>query len=231
MNKRKCPPYFIMISKPKTYHLVLGSTWHKETSWILHNYFWYISDCLYIGRQKYSHQRWLRRVFQLCIYSRHFVHLKLVEKTLGKVHSNASSLCLTSALSVEARFFCLFLDKTKLVLSSKSLINLNLPPFPQILWSIGLMSKFQVLAPPKASVYQLLNGNPLLCIYRALVSQVGYESFKSRVQHLEEYKQYNVRNIQRNIFQTFWKQDSCPNFLFIRLETSNSGYLLIFLFY
>jgi hypothetical protein len=105
-----------------------------------------------------------------------------------KVHCNASSLCLTSALSVEARFFCRLLEKTKLVLSSKSLIDLNLPPFPQILWS--------VLAPPKASVYQLINGNPILCIYRALVSQVGYRSFKSWVKHLEVYKQYNVRNIQ-----------------------------------
>ena len=134
MNKRKYPPFYNDFQTKYlcriSHHLVLGSTWHKETSWILHNYFWYISDCLYIGRQKYSHQRWLRRVFQLCIYSRHFVHLKLVEKTLGKLHSNASSLCLTSALSVEARFFCRLLEKTKLVLSSKSLINLNLPPFP-----------------------------------------------------------------------------------------------------
>ena len=88
------------------------------------------------------------------------------------------------------------------------------------------MLKFQVLAPPKASVYQLLNCNPLLCIYRALVSQVGYGSFKWWVQHLEEYNQYNVRNILRNIFQPFWKQDSCPNGLFIQLETLNFGVLM-----
>ena len=85
----------------------------------------------------------------------------------------------------------------------------------------------KVLAPPKASVYQLLNGNPLLCFYRALVSQVGYGSFKWWVQHLEAYNQYNVRNIQRNIFQTFWKQDSCPDFLFIQLETLNFGVLMV----
>ena len=33
---------------------------------------------------------------------------------------------------------------------------------------------------------------------------------------------------KRSIFQTFWKQDSCREFLFFELETSNFGYLLIF---
>ena len=55
---------------------------------------------------------------------------------------------------------------------------------------------------------------------------MGYGSFKWWVQNLEEYNQYNVRNIQRNIFQTFWKQDSCPNGLFIQLETLNFGVLM-----
>ena len=35
---------------------------------------------------------------------------------------------------------------------------------------------------------------------------------------------------KRAIFQTFWKPDCCPDFLFLELETSNFGYLLIFLF-
>ena len=33
---------------------------------------------------------------------------------------------------------------------------------------------------------------------------------------------------KRSIFQTFWKQDCCARLLFIELETSNFGYLLIF---
>ena len=36
----------------------------------------------------------------------------------------------------------------------------------------------------------------------------------------------NVRNIQKNIFQTFWKQDSCPYFLLFQLETLNFGVLM-----
>ena len=35
---------------------------------------------------------------------------------------------------------------------------------------------------------------------------------------------------KRAIFQTFWKDDCCPKSLFFELETSNFGYLLIFLF-
>ena len=66
-----------------------------------------------------------------------------------KVHCNASSLCLTSALSVEARFFCRLLEKTKLVLSSKSLINLNLPPFPPNLVICSGPSKSQCISTNK----------------------------------------------------------------------------------
>ena len=33
---------------------------------------------------------------------------------------------------------------------------------------------------------------------------------------------------KRGIFQTFWKPDCCPDFLFLELETSNFGYLPIF---
>ena len=36
--------------------------------------------------------------------------------------------------------------------------------------------------------------------------------------------------LERSIFQTFWKTDSCPDFLVLELEASNFGYLLIFLF-
>ena len=36
--------------------------------------------------------------------------------------------------------------------------------------------------------------------------------------------------LKRSIFQTFWKLHCCAKFLFIELETSNIGYLLIFLF-
>ena len=35
---------------------------------------------------------------------------------------------------------------------------------------------------------------------------------------------------ERSIFQTFWKQNSCPDFLFFELETSDFGYLLLFYF-
>ena len=37
--------------------------------------------------------------------------------------------------------------------------------------------------------------------------------------------------LKRSIFQTFWKLHCCAKFLFIELETSNIGYLLIFWFY
>jgi hypothetical protein len=39
-----------------------------------------------------------------------------------------------------------------------------------------------------------------------------------------------MKQKKRSIFQTFWKQDCCARFLFIELETSNFGYLLIFQF-
>ena len=35
---------------------------------------------------------------------------------------------------------------------------------------------------------------------------------------------------KRSIFQTFWKDDCCPKSLFIELDNSNFGYLLIFKF-
>ena len=35
---------------------------------------------------------------------------------------------------------------------------------------------------------------------------------------------------ERSIFQTFWKANSCTDSLFLELETSNFGYLLIFCF-
>ena len=35
---------------------------------------------------------------------------------------------------------------------------------------------------------------------------------------------------KRSIFQTFWKTDSCTDFLLLELETSNFGYMFIFLF-
>ena len=37
-----------------------------------------------------------------------------------------------------------------------------------------------------------------------------------------------ISNIERAIFQTFWKDEGCAKFLFFELETSNFGYLLIF---
>ena len=36
------------------------------------------------------------------------------------------------------------------------------------------------------------------------------------------------QKIKRSIFQTFWRTDSCSDFLFLELETSNFGCLLIF---
>ena len=37
-----------------------------------------------------------------------------------------------------------------------------------------------------------------------------------------------VEDFERAIFQTFWKDDCCPDFLFFEIEISNFGYLLIF---
>jgi hypothetical protein len=37
-------------------------------------------------------------------------------------------------------------------------------------------------------------------------------------------------DLERSIFQTFWKDDCCAKLLFFELETSNFGYLLIFKF-
>ena len=47
---------------------------------------------------------------------------------------------------------------------------------------------------------------------------------------LKRYLCFSHGWIERSIFQTFWKPDCCPDFLFLELETSNFGYLLIFWF-
>ena len=39
-----------------------------------------------------------------------------------------------------------------------------------------------------------------------------------------------ILGTERSIFQTFWKLHCCAKFLFIELETSNFGYLLVFNF-
>ena len=39
-----------------------------------------------------------------------------------------------------------------------------------------------------------------------------------------------IRTFFWSIFQTFWKVYCCPDFLFLKVETSNFGYLLIFWF-
>ena len=39
-----------------------------------------------------------------------------------------------------------------------------------------------------------------------------------------------ISTFKRAIFQTFWKVHCCPDFLFLKLETSNFGYLFIFWF-
>ena len=45
------------------------------------------------------------------------------------------------------------------------------------------------------------------------------------------FKQVTVyRNYERGIFQTFWRPNSCTNSLFLKLQTSNIGYLLIMAF-
>ena len=53
-------------------HLVLGSTWHKETTWVLRNCFWNILDCLYIHCHQNNHQHWLHKVFPQSICWRLF---------------------------------------------------------------------------------------------------------------------------------------------------------------
>ena len=49
-------------------------------------------------------------------------------------------------------------------------------------------------------------------------------------EHLWSYKPIKIihGHIERSIFQTFWKPDFGARFLFIELDTSNFGYLLIF---
>ena len=39
-----------------------------------------------------------------------------------------------------------------------------------------------------------------------------------------------AKKIQRSMFQTFWKHEGCPDFLFLELETSNFGYILAYFF-
>ena len=50
----------------------------------------------------------------------------------------------------------------------------------------------------------------------------------------DQYSDQKIRwpknSFERSIFQTFWKVHCCPDFLFLKLETSNFGYLFIFWF-
>ena len=54
------------------------------------------------------------------------------------------------------------------------------------------------------------------------------------IQHVSESKVFRCLSgydqVERSIFQTFWKPHYCAKCLFIELETSNFGYLLIFYF-
>ena len=63
------------------------------------------------------------------------------------------------------------------------------------------------------------------CCKFASVSEVG-----SNLISLEQFASVWIKLDQRSIFQTFWKVHCCAKFLFIELETSNFGYLLIFWF-
>ena len=51
---------------------------------------------------------------------------------------------------------------------------------------------------------------------------------KKSAASLDELAGSSKTHHERSIFQTFWKHDCCPDFLFLELETSNYGYLLIF---
>ena len=61
---------------------------------------------------------------------------------------------------------------------------------------------------------------PLLC--SGLICILGPKSFCSFINFTHLFN--------RSIFQTFWKVHCCPDFSFLELETSNLGYLNIFLF-
>ena len=83
-------------------------------------------------------------------------------------------------------------------------------------------------APPSCTVVS--NGpNPpenkiTWCDFTSSFKEISADShnFRFRILH--------ALYIKRSIFQTFWRLHCCPDFLFIELDTSNFGYLLIFWF-
>ena len=79
---------------------------------------------------------------------------------------------------------------------------------------------------------------PTPCIFKNILtwgrfcsisSVVAILSHKGRKKSQKKLLIFRFRK-ERSIFQTFWKPDCCPNFLFFELETSNFSYLLIFWF-
>ena len=56
----------------------------------------------------------------------------------------------------------------------------------------------------------------------------GYSEKATKFEKIYHLKFDVTEQRQRSTFQTFWKPDCCPDFLFFKLETSNFSYLLIF---
>ena len=56
-----------------------------------------------------------------------------------------------------------------------------------------------------------------------------YEALRVSIYHINCWLFWNPY-LKRSIFQTFWKANNCTYSLFLELETSNFGYLLIFWF-
>ena len=62
--------------------------------------------------------------------------------------------------------------------------------------------------------------------FNRIIQKTCYESFTTYTEHIQVIT--TLEFFERSIFQTFWKVHCCAKFLFIELETSNFGYLLIF---
>ena len=65
------------------------------------------------------------------------------------------------------------------------------------------------------------NGRGFVCISHSIPIKV--HTF------WESHKIWKNLPLKRSIFQSLWRLDCCPDFLFIELDTSNLGYLLILL--
>ena len=86
-----------------------------------------------------------------------------------------------------------------------------------------------------------VNGKPLVYFDNAATSQTPQIVIDTIVDYYSNFNVFanfaasNLKNFhcffcKRSIFQTFWRLHCCAKFLFIELDSSNFGYLLIFEF-